>query len=284
MSSLVEDVLKDVREPVLFVPNGGNAGDSLINVGFYQIAERVGLRFRTIRRADHQLVTRDATVVVAGGGALVPEWSATPQFVRKALPRSRRMIVLPQSIRGVEDVVASFRSQDVVMCRELYSLRHCREHNTRAALLVDHDLALSADPERVLRHRSSWRPPRSAHTVVRDATIVYHQARARRRASVNAYRCDREAAEGSGVARRWTSDFSSIARFATGGVEESWYSARRLLELIGLYSEIRTDRLHVAIGSVLLGKRVVAMPNSYYKLRGVVEFSLSEYPHLQFAA
>jgi len=43
-----------------------------------------------------------------------------------------------------------------------------------------------------------------------------------------------------------------------------------------------TDRLHVAILAVILGKDTILYPNSYYKNKGVYEFSLSKYPNLKF--
>ena len=48
------------------------------------------------------------------------------------------------------------------------------------------------------------------------------------------------------------------------------------------YEEIRTDRLHVAIASAMLGKRVLFYSNSYYKNKAVYEYSLKKYPQVIF--
>ncbi len=45
-------------------------------------------------------------------------------------------------------------------------------------------------------------------------------------------------------------------------------------------STVVTNRLHVALPSAILGKRVVLVEAGYYKLRGVYERSLSELPHV----
>ena len=43
-----------------------------------------------------------------------------------------------------------------------------------------------------------------------------------------------------------------------------------------------TDRLHVAIISAILGKDTTLYPNSYYKNKGIYEYSLSSYPNVKF--
>jgi exopolysaccharide biosynthesis predicted pyruvyltransferase EpsI len=43
-----------------------------------------------------------------------------------------------------------------------------------------------------------------------------------------------------------------------------------------------TDRLHIAIFSTILGKDTFLYPNSYYKNKGVYEFSLRKYPTIKF--
>jgi exopolysaccharide biosynthesis predicted pyruvyltransferase EpsI len=52
--------------------------------------------------------------------------------------------------------------------------------------------------------------------------------------------------------------------------------AQHLLRYIDLYDEVGTNRLHVAIGAALLGKRVRFHPNSYFKNRAVYEFSMAD--------
>jgi exopolysaccharide biosynthesis predicted pyruvyltransferase EpsI len=54
------------------------------------------------------------------------------------------------------------------------------------------------------------------------------------------------------------------------------------VNLIENSRKVITDRLHVAILAAILGKETVLLPNSYYKNRGVYEFSLKEYPNVRF--
>jgi len=60
--------------------------------------------------------------------------------------------------------------------------------------------------------------------------------------------------------------------------------ALHVLRYLDLYDDVRTNRLLLAIGAGLLGKRVEFHPNSYFKNRAVYEFSLRDrFPHMEWA-
>ncbi|MFX1521778.1 MAG: polysaccharide pyruvyl transferase family protein, partial [Promethearchaeota archaeon] len=58
---------------------------------------------------------------------------------------------------------------------------------------------------------------------------------------------------------------------------------RDFIHLIETSKKVYTDRLHVAIVAAILGKETVLYTNSYYKNRGVYDYSLSNYPNVKFA-
>jgi hypothetical protein len=73
--------------------------------------------------------------------------------------------------------------------------------------------------------------------------------------------------------------------FIIGDTEEDLaVSAWCLAEAVRRMSEVQTDRLHVAIAGVLLGKRVELRPNNYDKNREVFAFSLSSMPGVSFGS
>lgn len=278
----VEELLSSIDGPVIYVPNGGNAGDSLINVGFYQLAARHGIPHTTIKRREVHRVGPDSTVIIGGGGALVPEWSATPRFIANILPGAGRVVVLPHSIRDVADTLRLLRRGDAVVCRERYSYDYCLGLNLECEVQLDDDIALSVSVRDLMAGaRGGW-PDSSVKNAGREGAVWLHRIRSRSSRSVQAFRTDREADPELAVPRRRINDFSTIAWFASGTESRDSYSARRLLQLIDLYDEIHTDRLHVVIGSVLMGKRVVAYSNNYHKVRGVIEMSLGGYSDLEF--
>lgn len=54
------------------------------------------------------------------------------------------------------------------------------------------------------------------------------------------------------------------------------------ITLVSNATTVYTDRLHVAILSAILGKKTYMYPNSYYKNKGVYEFSLYKFPNIDF--
>jgi exopolysaccharide biosynthesis predicted pyruvyltransferase EpsI len=54
------------------------------------------------------------------------------------------------------------------------------------------------------------------------------------------------------------------------------------VKLIEGSGKVITDRAHVAILATILGKDTTLYPNSYYKNKGIYEYSLSCYPNVRF--
>lgn len=279
-----EEVLRSLPGPVLYVPNGGNAGDALINVGFYQMAERLGLEHVVLARSDYRQVGSDDTVVIGGGGAIVPEWPATPRFIEHVAATARRIIILPQSFREAETTLRALRPQDVLIARERFSYDYAKSLHLDCGVEIDHDVALQVSVEQLIAEAAGLRPRVSTDRLGRDAAFVHHRARSHVVSTLAAFRSDREASPEVGQRRSRLNDLSVIAGRGGRDRPASLWAARRLLALVDLYDEIRTDRLHVIIAAALLGKRIVAFPNNYHKVRGVIEMSLADYPQLDFRA
>ena len=57
----------------------------------------------------------------------------------------------------------------------------------------------------------------------------------------------------------------------------------RLLERIGRYAQVSTNRLHIAIPAIMLGRRVYMAPNDYFKIKAIFDSSIkSHYPNAYF--
>ena len=56
-----------------------------------------------------------------------------------------------------------------------------------------------------------------------------------------------------------------------------------LIRVLSGYREVHTDRAHVAIGAAMLGKETIVYSNSYHKVKGIYEYSLSHLPGVKWA-
>jgi exopolysaccharide biosynthesis predicted pyruvyltransferase EpsI len=263
---------------VLYVPNLGNAGDSLIAAATFQVFRRLGLRWRLLDHRDLHARVEGAVLIYGGGGNLVPLYGDARRFITAYHRRARRLVLLPHTVEGHEDLLGELGPNVELIAREQRSFDHIRAHAPRARAHLMHDVALGLDLDELRRGplRLFALPP-SARAAGRLALRGW-QRLGRRPAPpsgrvLNAFRTDKEA----------TGIELPAANFDLSKLYEGWVApeafariaTRDFLAVADRYDEIRTNRLHVGIAGALLGKRVVLHDNSYGKNRAVWAHSLA---------
>lgn len=272
---IMEEFLRQfVGEDVLYWPNGGNAGDSLIAAGTYQAFRRTGLRPTFVNDSAD---VAGKTVILAGGGNLVPLYVEMRRVIEKFQHSAARLIILPHTIRGNEDLLRGLPKSAVVFCREPASYTHVLE-NTPATVYLDHDMAFHLD----VAEFDDWckRYP--------DAPGLY----AKRREEV-----ERVVSAGGGEARflrqdgersakmpplDGTLDLATAFEFGTwpDNAEKSLYC---VFQAIRSAPRVVTDRLHMGVATGLLGKECDLFDNNYGKNRGIFFHSISRFaPTVRF--
>lgn len=264
VSEFLQDASSRYRK-VYFRPNSGNAGDSLINFGFYSIAEKIGLEFQEIiDDSDFDLISDDDILLLSGGGNLVPYWDAGSHLVRKLVGYKFPIALLPQSVEGREDIIALLRVQDTIFLREKISYDFVLSLNPNCKVLLDHDLAFHSDLGVLERFIC---PDLSYKNIRKLAYILYHYVRSRFKRDIEVFRADKESR--LSVKKNKINDISQVARFGTGRREQNECSASWFLRVLSWYEVVETDRLHVFIAGVMLGKKIILHESSYHKIRGV---------------
>jgi exopolysaccharide biosynthesis predicted pyruvyltransferase EpsI len=305
----LEDFLAELKresEPILYLPNPGNAGDSLIAHATRQVLDRVGLSYvwvNDIRRVD----PRGRVVVYGGGGNLVPLYDTASRALRWADAAARRVILLPHTISGHEKLLADLSPRTELICREVVSYEYVSSAVRSARCHLADDVALSADvgftlatlpepmsatrlygtrlwcrltapalrkrvasPRRLRRSERLFRARQAENRIGKAAGILH------------AFRTDAEQSTPS--VPEGNLDLSRIMAFGTWDANACHTAAHHVLRFLNLCEEIRTNRLHLAIGAALLGKRVEFHPNSYFKNRAVYEYSLRDrFPDVHWA-
>lgn len=277
--------LSDYKDgTIYYYPNNGNAGDALINMGFYSLVKKYNIKFNIIGVHNIDSVKDNDIILVAGGGCLVPEWESTPNFVRKInnLNLNIKLVVLPHSIREVDDIISKLPKGTIVFCREKYSYNYVLEKSNADEIYLSDDMAFYADLNLIKNEVNEFSPPLTHKNVIRKFLILFHLVRSKSRKKISAMRTDKESSSHVKVKRVLINDFSLVASFGAGLYSESLYTSNSFLKLIDLYDEIYTDRLHVAIGACLLRKKVVVYNNGYYKCKGVYEQSMKQLPNVKF--
>lgn len=226
------------EKSVAYVPNKGNAGDALIAAATWAALQRMGVG----------VSGSAATVLVSGGGALIPRYECLAKALAK-VDRGKRVIVLPSTVAGHWSLLRSF-SDLTLLCREEMSLSLARMEGVRAKLCED--VALGFD-------YSEW----TDHGI----------------GTLHAMRTDSE--RGGEVIPGNNRDLS----MEQGGwwpLHVSTLAARKFITAISRYRVVVTDRLHVAIVAAKLGKKVIFKPGDYFKNRAVYELSLAGFQNVSF--
>ena len=264
-------------EDILYVSNPGNAGDSLIAAATFQALRAAGLRWRLV---DHRNLdaktTKDALVLYAGGGNLVRYYPDARRFIAAHHRGAGRLVLLPHTIDGHEDLLAELGPNVDLIARDRRSFRHIRAHAPGARHHLMHDIALYLDIGELRSGPLRPAAPPTMRAAARLAFQGWRRLRKRRPPAgrvLNAFRTDREA---TGIERP-TGNFDLSSLYSGWAAPEVFarIAARDFLAIAERYDEIRTNRLHVGIAGALLGKRVILHDNSYGKNRAIWEHSLA---------
>jgi exopolysaccharide biosynthesis predicted pyruvyltransferase EpsI len=272
--------------PLLFRPNPGNAGDSAINCAAYRLFDRLGCRVEVVDADVPAARTRGRVLVHGGGGNLVPLYDAASRFIARHHAGCAQLVLLPHTIRGHEALLGALGSNVTLLCREAESLDHARRHAPAARVLPAHDLVFGLDAAALAAHAGgdAAAPFEPVALLKRNLRQAAHRLRNLGRGrELEAFRAD---AESAGRARAFRNlDVSGVFAMRDMSPASALAATRRTLAFLDRFDRVRTDRLHVAILSALLGKEVELHDNAYGKNRAVYEHSMRDrFPHVRLAA
>lgn len=282
-------------EEILFRPNPGNAGDSLIAHAAYALFRRTGLRWKPATSVPGSGEGR--VVVYGGGGNLVRGYTDARAFLEAHSGRCRQLVLLPHTVTENEDLLARLGPEVHLFLRDKMSYDHCVAAAPQARHHEAHDLALGLPPQdaqpvgwlELLRalleaRRCANEPLSRALTMVLLSRIKRGTWSGRARpqgAILQAFRTDSEST--GRILPPGNRDLSRM--FELGDMSPAWagLSARLLLTWVEGASLVRTDRLHVTIACCLKGVPVEVHANSTPKVRAVFERSIAgSFPHARW--
>ncbi len=277
LKSALENFLVGFRgQRILFAPNPGNAGDSVIACAEYQLFDRLGIDYQVIALDVSCAVTAGAIVFYGGGGNLVKPYPNARDFIARHHRGVKRLVVLPHTVLAYSELLSAFGDNVDIICREQFSYDYVLRFVSSANVHLMDDAAFLLDVKRlstkVAVTDGAWfnRPLRAAKRAVR---VLLHSLRNRRQGkTLNSFRGDVEGTGRSGAEANF--DVSQMLAADTMSPLDSVLTARSMVRFINRFDIVRTDRLHVCIVSLLLGKEVHFFDNSYGKNRAVYEQSM----------
>jgi hypothetical protein len=228
------------------LPNPGNGGDGLIQLGLRRLCAEFDLRVCELYSPQS---ARGELLLAPGAGNLSAAYYGVAERIDPYLNSFRTVCILPTSVQTEAPAVQRFLRElphgALVFCREAVSLAQVRALlGDPASVHLDHDLAFEAD----LR---PW------------ARAGY--------GTLYAFRSDPES----------LGEPIPPGNFDVSGITGEWM-AELLLDVVASYAVVHTDRAHVAIAAALLGRDTHLYATAYHKVRGIYEHSLAGRANVHF--
>lgn len=249
-----------------YMPNSGNMGDMLIASATMQWFDRNGLQYNRVQENENPEI-----FVYGGGGAWTHDYIKYMTKVMDIMKRAKQVVILPSSFNNVPEFIKILDKRFTVFCREKKSYDYLVSKKTGATILLDHDMALR------MNKVPSCHKLLPQHTERRMLKKLFSKTKSLP-AVVNMFRTDIESAG------QYKTDFDLSDAFG-------WFSpyekrekidcvARIMLKTLMRFDTVRTDRLHVGIAAMLVGADVEFYDNSYGKISGVCNNSLTEFGNI----
>lgn len=221
----------------------GNYGDSLIWHGTKILLKEFGISENYVEISSPK---NNDILFIDGGGNFVDYYSDIRDFLTQKSDLYKEIVILPHTIFGEKQIkiLNNLSGNITVFCREKISFNFVKQNFINGNVYLWHDCAF--------------------YNIFSKTTGGI--------GTLNAFREDKESIVDNIPA---ANNDLSYNGYATKPLDE-------FVKFLSQYEEINTDRLHVAICTTLLGKKVNLFPNSYYKNKAVFEYSLKKFPNVSF--
>jgi glycosyltransferase involved in cell wall biosynthesis/exopolysaccharide biosynthesis predicted pyruvyltransferase EpsI len=275
-----EPLVKELPKRFTFFPNQGNLGDVLIAQAEYQFFDANGLDYEIDNGKNV-----GENLVYGGGGKWHPHWKNTRYGWREVLevfknPAIKNIVILPSSFYDVPELLEILDERFTVFCREQQSFDYLTAANTAAKIILDHDMALRLTDRFEVPSRFPFQGDfcGQGNADLQQVNEIDANLQTRGGQKIAYFlRTDNESNshwDSQVINIVSTMDLSPLHFSGSLNRHETAFYAQLFLTAVNKTDIVITDRLHVGIAAVLLGKEVFLVDNSYGKVGAVYRQSL----------
>lgn len=256
--SIIPLLKKYSGKKIIYIPNPGNAGDSLIVLGTFTLFNKLNLNYEI---GNINKIYNNEILFYAGGGNLVGIYKNCKNFILKNQDKNE-IVVLPHTINKEDEFIQNLNKNTILICRELYSYEYVKKHiKHKNNIFIFKDMAYYIDPQYLKKFQKKGE------------------------GCCNCFRLDSEKTE-----IKIPNDNNDISQSLREGISNNTSNINiinstcdKVFLYLSNYEEINTNRLHVAIAGILLNKKVNLYPNSYWKNKAIYEYSIKDkYSNIKF--
>ncbi len=271
-------------DEVVYLPNPGNAGDSLIFCATLQQFNKLGVRYEMYQK---NMSLKGRVLVYGGGGNLVSYYDYARNILGMHHREVSRLVILPHTIDSHVDLLNSFGDNVDIFCRELITYEYVKKQAIQANVFISHDMALGFDTMEFFKSYCTHVDYAKAMKQNLKFALVALSGGFRgvsrfiTGSRLDAYRVDIESRQEKVL--KGNLDLSNIFHPMVFDEKYSVESVCSMMKVINKYKAIYTDRLHVMILSALMDKDVYFFSGAYYKNEAVYQYSIaSRFPNVHF--
>lgn len=238
-----------------YIPNSGNMGDMFIAYATIHWFKKNHLNYGMYRDGITD------TVVYGGGGQWVDLYKKHWLKWLDVFKKAKRIVILPSSFHNCPELIDALDERFTVFCREKQSYDYLISANTKATVLLAHDMSLTLKYFN-LRERTE--------TVYVDTKKIINE-KIKPNKVLFLCRTDEES-KGN-----YKTDLDlSYLLFGDEYLTRHYAKicTQLIFETVDMADIIVTDRLHVCIAASMMNKEVYLLDNSYGKNSNVYKHSL----------
>ena len=273
----VEDFLKKLQEThIYFQPNPGNGGDALIAFTTTQLFKKHNIKYSYINDSDD---LTGKTVIFGGGGSFIDGYSGCSSFVKKWHSKAKELIILPHSINGHTELIKDLGDNVTIFCREQKSFDYVSGLNPNVRLYKDHDIVINYFKYFIPETEYSSYTNKLFQSILKKKILSLKLSTIR---TLNIMRTDAEKTDIQIHADNI--DLSNFINYDPLMTDEKTVKKTTvdIITFISKFKTVHTNRLHMAIVSAIIGKKVYFYNNSYYKNSEIYKYSLSKLSNVTF--
>ena len=287
--------LNSFNEKLYLIPNPGNAGDSLITAATLQFLKKYNFDFEVVLKPEFNA---DGKIILySGGGNFGGKDSRAGRYILKYRNQAKAYILLPHTLHNCDSTLKRLGKNVHIICREKVSYEYAINSSGAFQTYLHDDIVFQCNIKDLMKSKPqiNFLPYLTKELVNRllfrkdfdfglglKGFISYnmfylnkflHYSTSKQK-TLYSFRTDVEKT-GHNIPKT-NLDLSAILELSSCEPELALLSAYCFLNEIDLYDEIHTNRLHIAIASCLLGKRIKLYRNNYFKNKAIYDFSINE--------
>ena len=244
--NMINFLRKYKNKKIIYIPNPGNAGDSLIASGTIQTFKKVGLKYE-IGNINKEY--NNQILFYAGGGNLVGIYKNCKRFIDKNKNKNK-IIILPHTIAKEDDLIKNLNNNIIIICREKMSYDYVYN-----IIKNKNNVLLSKDMAFYINNINKYKK-------IKGNGIC------------NCFRQDCEKTSISIPSNNIDLSNKLNKHRNTSNVDVINSVSLSVFNYLSKFDTINTNRLHMAIAGSLLNKNVNFYSNSYYKNKAVFNYSI----------